>query len=174
MYYFHASVEYDQQDYIALFRVLYLTKLIRARILQLVTAAVVFLADLALIAICIVRRRADAGRIVLIASALAASLLMLLLPRLQALVAAKIRYRELGRQEIGFHEDEVEIRGKDKRTVYRYDAFDSLYRSHGAYYLHISGSGFILIPARCFTLGDPAAFGTFISQKTGLEIREIQ
>ena len=32
----------------------------------------------------------------------------------------------------------------------------------------------IVIPERCFIQGDPAAFGAFLAEKTGLEVKEIK
>ena len=57
---------------------------------------------------------------------------------------------------------------------FAYSAFKELYHSGAAYYLYIDKAHAIVLPERCFTQGDPAAFGSFIAGKTGLEVKEIK
>ena len=57
---------------------------------------------------------------------------------------------------------------------FAYSAFKELYHSEGAYYLYIDKAHAVVLPERCFTQGDPAAFGPFIAEKTGLEVKEIK
>ena len=57
---------------------------------------------------------------------------------------------------------------------FAYSAFKELYHSEGAYYMYIDKAHAAVLPERCFTQGDPAAFGPFIAEKTGLEVKEIK
>ncbi len=60
------------------------------------------------------------------------------------------------------------------RSEYEFDAFTDIARDRDAYYLYISKASAVMIPERCFTVGDPAAFGAYIEQKTGLKLKEIK
>ncbi len=60
------------------------------------------------------------------------------------------------------------------RSKYGFDAFTDVARDPDAYYLYISKASAVMIPMRCFTEGDPAAFGKFIEEKTGLKLKEIK
>ena len=76
--------------------------------------------------------------------------------------------------EYRFNDDEV-LTGADHMSGrYAYTAFRELYRSRDAYYLYIDKGHAVILPERCFTQGDPAAFGRFIAEKTGLEVKEIK
>ena len=57
---------------------------------------------------------------------------------------------------------------------YAYTAFSALYHSRGNYYLYVDKGHAFVLPERCFTRGDPAEFGAFIAEKTGLEMKEIK
>lgn len=56
---------------------------------------------------------------------------------------------------------------------YSYQAFQDIARYKGACYLYIDKRKAMIVPDRCFTRGDPAAFGAFMEEKTGLKIRDI-
>ena len=56
---------------------------------------------------------------------------------------------------------------------YSYQAFQDIARYNGAYYLYIDKGHAFILPESCFTQGDPAAFGSFIAEKTGLEVKEL-
>ena len=55
-----------------------------------------------------------------------------------------------------------------------YDAFCDIVHSRGTYYLYINKRQAQIIPERCITEGDPASFGAFLEEKTGLKIKEIK
>ena len=59
-------------------------------------------------------------------------------------------------------------------TAIGYDGFCDLVHSGDTYYFYIDKRKAQILPERCFTEGDPAAFGAFIEQKTGLKIKEIK
>ncbi len=73
-----------------------------------------------------------------------------------------------------FGDEEVQQKLNDMDGKFAYSAFKELYHSKGAYYLYIDKAHAIVLPERCFTQGDPAAFGSFIAGKTGLEVKEIK
>ena len=58
--------------------------------------------------------------------------------------------------------------------IYTWYAFDALVHSGRRYYLYVEKDQAIVLPERSFTRGDPAAFGPFIAEKTGLKIKEIK
>ena len=58
-------------------------------------------------------------------------------------------------------------------TDFGYDAYCDLVHYRDTYYLYIDKRKAQIIPERCFTQGDPAAFGSFMSGKTGLTVKEI-
>ena len=78
------------------------------------------------------------------------------------------------RGEYRFGEDEAEVEMNHMSGKYAYSAFSELYHSGGVYYLYIDKGHSLILPERCFTQGDPAAFGAFISEKTWLEVKEIK
>jgi hypothetical protein len=41
------------------------------------------------------------------------------------------------------------------------------------YYLYVNKHRATILPERCFVEGDPAAFGAFLAEKTGLEVKEL-
>ena len=76
--------------------------------------------------------------------------------------------------EYRFGDEEVQQKLDDMDGKFAYSAFKELYHSGAAYYLYIDKAHAIVLPERCFTQGDPAAFGSFIAGKTGLEVKEIK
>ena len=54
-----------------------------------------------------------------------------------------------------------------------YDAYCDLVHYRDTYYLYIDKRKAQIVPERCFTQGDPAAFGAFLTEKTGLTVKEI-
>ena len=57
---------------------------------------------------------------------------------------------------------------------FSYSTVSAVYHSKGTYYLLLTLNTVMILPERCFTQGDPAAFGAFVTEKTGLEIKEIK
>ena len=58
-------------------------------------------------------------------------------------------------------------------TDFGYDAYCDLVHYRDTYYLYIDKRKAQIVPERCFTQGDPAAFGSFMAEKTGLTVKEI-
>ena len=82
--------------------------------------------------------------------------------------------KEAGPVTLSFEEDLVRTESKNIREEIRYNVFIELYHEKNAYYLYTQKRRAMILPERCFTQGDPAAFGDFIAEKTGLEIKEIK
>ena len=76
--------------------------------------------------------------------------------------------------EYRFGDEEVQQKLNDMDGKFAYSAFKELYHSKGTYYMYIDKAHAVVLPERCFTQGDPAAFGPFIAEKTGLEVKEIK
>ena len=77
----------------------------------------------------------------------------------------------------GRTEEECFVIWNDKaKSEYAYSGFtDLLYsKKNQAYYCYLAKKVALVIPERCFTKGDPTAFGAFLAGKTGLEVREIK
>ena len=70
-------------------------------------------------------------------------------------------------------DDAVYARAAALSSEYSYQAFMDIARYKGAHYLYIDKRKAMIVPDRCFTRGDPAAFGAFMEEKTGLKIRNI-
>ena len=69
----------------------------------------------------------------------------------------------------GIHEKSEKI-----TADYSYPSICDIVHSKEAFYLYIGKLRAIIIPERCFVEGDPAAFGAFLEQKTGLKLKEIK
>ena len=72
-----------------------------------------------------------------------------------------------------FGDDELQHEQNEMSGKFAYSAFKELYHSGSAYYIYIDKAHAIVLPERCFTQGDPAAFGRFMAEKTGLTVKEI-
>jgi hypothetical protein len=59
-------------------------------------------------------------------------------------------------------------------SIYTWPAFRELYHSKGVYYLFIDTNHAMILPERSFTQGEPAAFGPYMAEKTGQEMKEIK
>ena len=171
--YFRATLDYEKADLIAFQKLHNLTKGIRSRIVQLVCAGITGLMGIALIVIAVLNRSFHWNYAAFLLAAAAYIAVTLLSPRINA-IPSILLYRQTGPQELSFGEDEMEVCAKDVRSTYGYGAFETIYHANGTYYLYLNKRMALILPERCFTWGDPAAFRTFISQKTGLEIKEIQ
>ena len=57
--------------------------------------------------------------------------------------------------------------------MYQYGAFESIFHGKEAFYLYLNRQQALVIPERCFTHGDPSAFGAFLAEKTGLTVEEV-
>lgn len=71
-------------------------------------------------------------------------------------------------------EDGVHTAARSVSSTFGYDSFCDLVHSGETYYLCLDRRKTLILPARCFTEGDPRAFGAFMEQKTGLTVKEIQ
>ena len=96
--------------------------------------------------------------------------------RLRARAALKAREKTYGETNLVFDEEGVSSQSAYSQSQYRYPAFTELFysRKYETYYLYINKHEAVVVPKHCFTQGDPAAFGIFISGKTGLEVKEIK
>ncbi len=71
-------------------------------------------------------------------------------------------------------ENGVHVKAEMITSEFGYASFCNLFHYKGTYYLYIDKIKAQIIPERCFTGGDPAAFGKFIEEKTGLTMKEIK
>ena len=69
--------------------------------------------------------------------------------------------------------DDAGIRAESKaaQTAYQYDAVEAIYRWRGAYVLYVDKIHIIPLPTADFIEGDPAEFGEYLSEKTGLPVQ---
>ena len=84
--------------------------------------------------------------------------------------------RSTGTARCHVEEDAFVICDEKAKSEYAYSGFaDLLYSTKTqTYYCYIAKKMAIVIPERCFIQGDPAAFGAFLAEKTGLEVKEIK
>ena len=68
----------------------------------------------------------------------------------------------------------VHAEAKGISSDFAYTAYCNLAYCRGTWYLYLNKRQAQILPERCFTQGDPAAFGAFIAEKTGLEVKEIK
>ena len=103
-------------------------------------------------------------------------LLLIALPFVDRFVLSR-QYKansSLHRAEYRFGDSGVESGEGEDTRVYTYFAFCDLGRGEGAYYLYVDEGHAMLLPERSFTQGDPAAFGKFIEEKTGLKMKKFK
>lgn len=168
---FRVSADYCKEDFRAFSFMHFRTKYKVVRIWQLVSAVILLIFEILLIVMSILYER-PFGSVELLILLPVYVAVVFLLPRIQAYSMAKI-YRKLGTTEMIFGDDQVWVQNTSVNAQYQYSAFLSVYHGKDAFYLYIYRQQAILIPERCFTEGDPANFGAFISEKTGLECKEI-
>ena len=70
-------------------------------------------------------------------------------------------------------EDGMHAEAEALSSDYSYRAFQDVARFKETYYLYVDRRRALILPDRCFTEGDPADFGVFLEQKTGIMIRDI-
>ena len=76
--------------------------------------------------------------------------------------------------EYRFGESGVRTGTGEASSIYTWAAFRELYHSKGVYYLFIDANHAMILPERSFTQGEPAAFGPYMAEKTGQEMKEIK
>lgn len=96
--------------------------------------------------------------------------------RIRVKKSIKNRKVNAGDVKAFFSEGQFECRAKNVQAQYSYDAIKEIWysKSHTTFYLFTGEKSSIIIPERCFTQGDPAAFGAFLAEKTGLTVKEIK
>ena len=82
--------------------------------------------------------------------------------------------KSLCRGEYRFRDSGVETGTESAVKIHTYFAFSELCHSGRTYYLYVDRAHAFVLPERCFTQGEPAAFGPFIAEKTGLKMKEIK
>lgn len=73
-----------------------------------------------------------------------------------------------------FYENEIRESAEHRSGRYEYGGFVALFHSRGMYYLYLDKGHAFLLPERCFTVGRAEDFRAFITEKTGLEMKEIK
>ena len=170
---FTMHVEYEKTDFLAYSKAHSKAKNKKNRVLQIVLAVLCALLAAAMLFFWLSFGYLTTEMIVLLVLMPILGAEMIWLPQILALSMLKT-YRKMGSIEMRFDENEVSVQRAVESTVYQYGAFDSLYHGEGAFYLYLNRQQALVIPERCFTQGDPAAFGAFLAGKTGLEVREIK
>lgn len=170
---FMIHVEYEKADFLAYAKAHSKVKDKKNRVLQIVLAVLCVLLAAAMILFRMSFGYLTTEMIVLLVLMPILGTEMLWLPQIIALTMVKT-YQKMGSIEMCFGENEVKVNRTVESTVYQYSAFDSLYHGVGAFYLYLNRQQALVIPERCFTQGDPVAFGAFLTDKTGLEVKEVK
>ncbi len=71
-------------------------------------------------------------------------------------------------------DDGMHAEAKSIASSFGYNGYCDLVHSGDTYYLYFDKRKAQIIPERCFVEGDPAAFGAFLEEKTGLKVKEIK
>ena len=175
---FEVKTELTKQDFNAL---LTLSKKKASRFVRILTISLKVLAILlgvGLVAEIIVLRVWDNGPLVRRVGLYLILLLiwLVLWPLFQRILAGKML--ETNSKQLNgtflFTEDEIQESMEHMSGNYAYTSFWKIFHSQGIYFLYIDKGHVFILPERCFTQGDPAAFGSFIAEKTGLEVKEIK
>ena len=73
-----------------------------------------------------------------------------------------------------FSEKAIECEIPHLMQFFEYAAIAKAYRYKDCYYLFTDSRTVMIIPERCFTEGDPAAFQAFLEEKTGKQVKVIR
>ena len=169
---FRMSVQYEYADCLAQIKLHYRTAGKASRVGQLLLAACL-LAEIVYAFVIAIPKHGFIPEIAVVLVLCALGIVFLMLtPQLNALKLHR-QYKQFPTQEMTFDEEKVLIRGKHSQGSFEYTHFKSIYHTKDAYYLLSGGKDILDIPERCFVEGDPAAFGAFLAEKTGLEVKEL-
>ena len=68
-------------------------------------------------------------------------------------------------------DDGIRVMSGSAEAAYRYDVVEAIYRWRGAYVLYVDKVHILPLPIADFIEGDPAEFGKYLSEKTGLPVQ---
>ena len=71
-------------------------------------------------------------------------------------------------------EEGIRAAAEGMSTDIAFSALCDIIHYRGTYFLYVDKRRATILPERCFVEGDPAAFGAFLAEKTGLEVKEIK
>lgn len=86
-------------------------------------------------------------------------------------VSVKLQLK--GPLELNFAEEELQVTSPKLREQYPYGSITEITHYKRCYYLYLDKNHAIMLPERCFTEGDPKAFGAFIAEKSGVPVQEM-
>lgn len=146
----------------------------RTRGLFLVQTGVYVLAALfALVMLIVLWRRGD------LAYCFAYGFLLVFLAATRVSRAIKVRaavreqWQNSRRSQIVFGEDEYVTSGEHGGGHADYSAFQIVYHWKDYWYFYRDKTHALIVPARCLTEGDPAAFSGFLREHCGLTVKEF-
>ena len=68
-------------------------------------------------------------------------------------------------------DDGIRIRSAHADASYAFGAVEAIYRWRDAWYFYVDAAHAQMLPFRCFVEGDPAGFGDYLAEKTGLPVQ---
>ena len=173
---FHAKLEYTAEDFLNYARIHRRTHQ-KVMLVLRPLIFVLFVGDAAFLMMLAFRyERVDFFDLFLAVLTLALAVFYFLIDRIRARATLKLRRKTYGEMDLSFDEEGAAAQSVNFQSQYLYPAFTELFysRTFETYYLYINKHQAIVLPERCFTQGDPAAFGPFLTEKTGLEMKEIK
>lgn len=91
------------------------------------------------------------------------------------LPAALFRLEKLRRAQMDarFYPNRLEEAGSSFRTEYPYQSVWNVYEGRRAFFLCLETHRLIILPKKCFTLGEPDAFRRFMDEKCGKPVNML-
>ena len=102
------------------------------------------------------------------------TLYALFFPRFMGWRAWRSRNQKVEGTTMAFCDDCVRISSNLDEGTMQYSAFLRLTENRKYFFLFIQKHSAYMLPKDQFTQGDPAEFGVFIAEKTGLEIKRVK
>ena len=170
---FHAEIEYTKQDVTSFYR---LHKKLRYRVLYIILDVIVAIGVLliAASAVILLYLRAWSGELTRYFVVLAIVLMAWVFFNAYRKTAALKSMNGKGCVSMTATEEGIHVSSGSMSSDFGYDSFSDLVHSRDAYYLYVDKRRASIVPERCFVEGDPAAFGRFMEEKTGLKMKEIK
>ena len=93
--------------------------------------------------------------------------------RITAKISQKMYLKNTGTQYVTINDEGIFSVNKKTEEKYFFSGICAIYHGGDTYFLLIDKNHAIVLPERSFTWGDPDDLAAFITEKTGLEIKEI-
>ncbi len=141
------------------------------RISNIILAVMAVVMPLDAIVLIILQRGISSTSILALAVGAVAIGYLCLRRKIFARVAKNQNEKLAGNMEIVVDAEGLHAKNASVDATYALDAIESVYCWRNCYFLYLDKQRLQILPFRDFTEGDPASFGAFISEKTGLPVQ---